>query len=355
MSSKSIRSLWWLVAFAFVPSLMSSAAVLKPVAPGQLRILQKAVGAPKLQRYQDCGKKNRSRPRAVRSPKDRAAVPRPQPAAAYSLSVSSALQLTRRSQSPRRSFTRSRSRSPRRSFTCSRSQSPRLRSFTRRDHAMTNEGASDKFDVVAIVASSRIVESSSTYNFLKDQLSPFHTSRDAVIILDCWRDGWGYGTARSVRKIENYVRSLRFGAGALRMVYDPRCPRIHNLSAAEVKNAGFVLIVGGNGQALLQAAFSEAGGQCRSSHCCGTPRSCCRSRPATVSRCAARPSRLFAKQICTDRAQARGPLSKTISCHSRSCEQRTTSQRMTLNARVQRPTVITNFAARVPLGSNCHN
>ena len=35
---------------------------------------------------------------------------------------------------------------------------------------------------------------------------------------------------------------------------------MENLSAAEVNNTGFVFIVGGNGQALLQAAFSEAGG-----------------------------------------------------------------------------------------------
>ena len=89
---------------------------------------------------------------------------------------------------------------------------------------MTNEGASDKIDVVAIVASSRIEESSNTYNFLKGQLSPLHTSRAAVIILDCWRDGWGYGTTRSIRQIENYVRSLGFDADKimLRMVYDPR-------------------------------------------------------------------------------------------------------------------------------------
>ena len=100
---------------------------------------------------------------------------------------------------------------------------------------MTNESALDKNDVVAIVASSFIEVNSNAFNFLKAQLSTEHMSKDAVIILDCWRDGWGYGTARSVRKIENYVRSLRFGAGALRMVYDPRCPRIHNLSAAEVR------------------------------------------------------------------------------------------------------------------------
>ena len=133
--------------------------------------------------------------------------------------------------------------------------------------ALFDEGASEKFDVVAIVASSKIKEGSSTYKFLKDQLSPLHTSRYAVILLDCWRDGWGYGTTRSVRQIENFVRSLGFDAGSimLRMVYDPRCPItvsrgpwIENLSAAEVKNAGFVLIVGGNGQALLQAAFTKA-------------------------------------------------------------------------------------------------
>ena len=131
---------------------------------------------------------------------------------------------------------------------------------------MTNESALDKNDVVAIVASSFIEVNSNAFNFLKAQLSTEHMSKDAVIILDCWRDWWGYG-ARSIRDIQNYVRSLGFNADRikLRMLYDPRCPirvtgsqPIRILTAAEARNAGFVLIVGGNGQALLQAAFSKA-------------------------------------------------------------------------------------------------
>ena len=71
---------------------------------------------------------------------------------------------------------------------------------------------------------------------------------------------------RNIRLIQSYVRSLGFGIDSimLRMLYDPRCPikfssgpQICNLTVAEVKKAGFVLIVGGNGQALLQAAFSN--------------------------------------------------------------------------------------------------
>ena len=131
---------------------------------------------------------------------------------------------------------------------------------------MTNVSASDKNDVVAILASSFIDVNSNAFNFLKAQLSQSHTSKDAVIILDCWRDGWGYG-ARNIREIQNYVRSLGFCVDRimLRMLYDPRCPirvtgsqPIRILTTAEVCNAGFVLIVGGNGQALLQAAFTKA-------------------------------------------------------------------------------------------------
>ena len=81
-------------------------------------------------------------------------------------------------------------------------------------------------DVVAIVASSCIEKDSGTFNFLKQQLTPSHTSQLAIVIFDAWRDGWGSDTGRSVSKMESYVRSLGFNASSikLRMLFDPRCP-----------------------------------------------------------------------------------------------------------------------------------
>ena len=120
---------------------------------------------------------------------------------------------------------------------------------------------------MAIVASSRIEKDSGAFKFLKQQLTPSHTSQLAIVIFDAWRDGWGSDTGRSVSKMESYVRSLGFNANSikLRMLFDPRCPiklsgpKIGNLTVSEVESAGFVLFVGGNGQALLQAAYSTAG------------------------------------------------------------------------------------------------
>ena len=112
---------------------------------------------------------------------------------------------------------------------------------------MTNVSVSDKNDVVAILASNFIDVNSNAFNFLESQLNQSHTLKDAVIIFDCWCDGWGYG-ARNIKLIQNYVRSLGFGVDRimLRMLYDRRCPiRVTGsqptriLTTAEVCNAAY--------------------------------------------------------------------------------------------------------------------